>query len=143
VDCAACHQEDDVHRRRLGTQCDTCHNARAWKVWDFDHDRKTRFVLDGAHRELRCDVCHTRAADRRPALAMSCVSCHAAEDVHDGAFGPQCEKCHVTGSFKTVNERIGLRVRTTDDHAVQPFDLGGLQARRDAAWIRAALVAER
>jgi hypothetical protein len=43
-------------------------------------------------------------------LPASCVSCHLAEDVHDGAFGRQCEKCHVTDSFKRIKQRLGAGV---------------------------------
>ena len=110
-DCFSCHTRDDVHKRRLGPRCETCHNSRDWKAWDFNHDRKTRFALDGAHRRLDCYACHRRATDQPPALATSCVSCHAADDVHDGSFGRQCERCHVTSSFKQVKPLGGARPR--------------------------------
>ena len=101
-DCFACHARDDVHKRRLGPQCETCHNSRDWKAWDFSHERRTRFPLDGAHRRLACYACHQRPTERAPTLAASCASCHAADDVHDGSFGRQCERCHVSSSFKQV-----------------------------------------
>jgi hypothetical protein len=101
-ECVACHAKDDVHKRRLGPKCETCHNARDWKAWDFNHDRKTRFPLDGGHRKLDCYACHRSATNTAPTLGTSCVSCHAADDVHDGSFGRQCERCHVTSSFKQV-----------------------------------------
>lgn len=106
-ECLACHAKDDVHKRRLGPQCESCHNARNWKVWDFNHDKKTDFPLDGAHKKLDCYACHKAATDKKPALAMTCASCHAADDVHDGSFGRQCEKCHVTSSFKQIKSRLG------------------------------------
>jgi hypothetical protein len=101
-DCFACHERDDVHKRRLGTACETCHHARAWKSWDFDHDRQTKFMLDGAHRKLACYACHRLPVAGRATLPTNCISCHAAEDVHDGAYGSQCGKCHVTSSFKQI-----------------------------------------
>jgi len=107
--CAACHHEDDVHKRRLGTRCESCHNARAWKIWDFNHDRMTRFPLDGAHRKLDCYACHRQAVNGRATLPASCASCHTVDDVHDGAFGRQCEKCHVTTSFKRIKQIVGVR----------------------------------
>ncbi len=106
-ECVACHSRDDVHKKRLGPQCETCHNARDWKAWDFNHDRRTQFPLDGAHRKLDCYACHRSATDRKPTLGTACVSCHAADDVHDGSFGRQCDKCHVTSSFKQVKPRLG------------------------------------
>ena len=105
--CVACHEKEDIHKRRLGSLCDSCHSPRSWKIWDFDHDRKTRFRLDGAHAKLDCYGCHTRPTDGKPSLPTTCVSCHASEDVHDGAFGRQCEKCHVSSSFKVIKQRPG------------------------------------
>jgi hypothetical protein len=111
TECVACHAKDDVHKRRLGPQCETCHNARDWKAWDFNHDRKTQFPLDGAHRKLDCYACHKVATDKKPTLATACVSCHAADDVHDGSFGRQCEQCHVTSSFKQVKPSGAMQRR--------------------------------
>lgn len=107
-ECFACHGRDDVHKRRLGPACESCHNARAWKAWDFDHARQTRFALDGAHRKLDCHACHRKSVDKRPSLPSSCVSCHAGDDVHDGSFGRQCERCHVTSTFRQIKQRLGM-----------------------------------
>jgi hypothetical protein len=106
--CVACHDRDDVHKRRLGARCDSCHNPRAWKSWDFNHDRQTKFRLDGAHVKLECLSCHRQPGNEIAKLARTCVSCHAADDVHDGTYGRQCEKCHVTSSFKQVRQSVGL-----------------------------------
>jgi hypothetical protein len=35
-------------------------------------------------------------------LDTGCSSCHRKDDVHDGEFGPQCERCHTTESFKQL-----------------------------------------
>ena len=105
--CVECHDKEDVHKRRLGTRCADCHNARDWKIWDFNHDRRTKFALDGKHRPLKCESCHTRAVDDKPTLPTTCVSCHRADDAHDGAYGPLCERCHVDSSFKQIKRRIG------------------------------------
>ena len=110
-DCLACHDKDDVHKRRLGPSCESCHNARSWKSWDFNHDRQTKFALDGAHRKIDCYACHRERVQKRATLPSSCVSCHAAEDVHDGGFGKQCERCHVTSSFKQIRQKVGLSWR--------------------------------
>jgi hypothetical protein len=105
TDCYACHKGDDKHERRLGTQCEQCHQARGWQHWDFDHDRRTRFPLDGGHRGLDCLACHRAPVEGRMRLASTCASCHADQDVHQGSFGPQCERCHVTSSFRDVRRR--------------------------------------
>ncbi len=108
-ECVACHERDDVHKRRLGPACETCHNARSWKSWDFNHDRQTSFPLDGAHRKIDCYACHRAPVHKRATLPTSCISCHTAEDVHDGSYGKQCEKCHVTSSFKQIRQKLGVR----------------------------------
>lgn len=100
--CGGCHEREDVHKRRLGDDCTRCHGTRSWKVWDFDHDRKTRFVLDGAHRKLVCEACHRQPGAKVTALPLGCDACHGADDVHDGSFGRQCDRCHTTGRFREV-----------------------------------------
>jgi hypothetical protein len=110
-ECVSCHAREDVHRRRLGTDCGSCHNARSWKSWDFDHARRTHFALDGAHAKLDCYACHRVPVEKRATLPSSCVGCHAADDVHDGGFGKQCEHCHVTSSFRQIKQRLGMNGR--------------------------------
>jgi hypothetical protein len=46
-------------------------------------------------------------------LPMTCSSCHGKDDVHDGAFGRQCDKCHGVDSFKQIKLRMG-RVRAPE-----------------------------
>lgn len=108
--CYSCHKKDDdkVHQRRFGTKCESCHNARSWKAWDFDHDRRTRFKLDGGHKKLDCYACHKVAMGDRVLVPGTCVGCHDNDDVHRGAFGPQCDRCHVTSNFKTLIMGSGM-----------------------------------
>ncbi len=40
-----------------------------------------------------------QTAERRKP-SMICGGCHAENDVHQGRFGPQCQECHTTTSFK-------------------------------------------
>ncbi|MBI3528968.1 MAG: cytochrome C [Betaproteobacteria bacterium] len=101
-ECLACHARQDVHKRRLGADCASCHNARDWRIWDFDHDKRTHFVLDGAHRKLDCVTCHVHPGDTIPAVGVRCVDCHERDDVHREAFGNRCERCHATSSFKEI-----------------------------------------
>ncbi len=106
-ECIDCHLKDDKHKRTLGTACEQCHNPRSWKTWSFDHDKKTKFPLDGKHKGLACSGCHTQPAQGDKVLASAqCNSCHAKDDVHEGRFGRQCQRCHVTTSFKTLRPGI-------------------------------------
>jgi hypothetical protein len=105
-----CHLKDDKHKARYGTECQSCHNARHWDLWTFDHAKRTRFVLDGAHATVACERCHTQPAPKgklAAALATNCLSCHRRDDVHDGAFGNACDQCHTTDQWKRVRPRVG------------------------------------
>ena len=101
-DCYACHKKDDVHRLRLGTECQDCHSIRDWKLWDFDHDTRTRFKLDGGHKGLDCYACHTARMNKKVTSSSSCVSCHKKDDKHGGSYGTQCDRCHGTTVWKTI-----------------------------------------
>lgn len=109
-DCLSCHRADDRHERTLGPACESCHNTRAWRLWTFDHDRRTRFALDGAHRPLACKACHVAPAPAGQPIAPlgdTCVACHREDDRHEGAFGTRCDQCHVTTDWKRVRPRAG------------------------------------
>jgi len=97
--CVGCHSEDDVHERRLGTDCALCHNPNDWLLWVFDHSTQTQFPLDGAHDRLDCLACHREKSDTVAALSNACGGCHRRDDVHRGEYGRDCEQCHTTTSF--------------------------------------------
>jgi hypothetical protein len=101
MDCSACHTAQDVHRGQLGSACGDCHTSTRWKEGSFDHDRDTKFPLVGEHRSARCNDCHLArgASAKKPALDKRCLSCHAAQDDHDGSFGTRCETCHSPRSW--------------------------------------------
>ena len=102
-DCFSCHEKQDMetHKRRFGTACETCHNTRDWKVWDFDHD-KTKFKLEGKHKDIKCYDCHQKPVDKKVTLDFACAGCHDKDDEHDGKFGRLCERCHVMSSWKDI-----------------------------------------
>jgi hypothetical protein len=85
VQCESCHS--DVHGRQFEsnriTACSTCHNSTQWKPALFDHDKRTSFPLDGAHRRASCDGCHKlkRTVEGKQVLfykptPKECASCH-------------------------------------------------------------------
>jgi len=104
--CVACHQRDDRHQRHLGPDCEDCHDARDWKGATFDHDARTRFKLDGAHRSIACAACHRLPVDGKPILPSDCAACHDRDDVHGGSYGKQCARCHVTTRFRDLRDRL-------------------------------------
>ncbi|THJ11764.1 MAG: cytochrome C [Nitrospira sp. CG24C] len=107
LDCIGCHEKEDVHKRRLGKQCESCHTARDWKLWDFDHNLRTKFLLDGAHKKLDCYDCHKKPMEGKVVAPTVCIGCHRRDDKHDGGLGPQCDRCHNTSSWKTIKAGSG------------------------------------
>jgi hypothetical protein len=108
-ECYACHRNDDKHKLKFGEPCAECHNPRDWKLWDFDHDKRSEYKLEGAHRRTACESCHERPAPKGKVfapLARACVGCHRADDVHDGSFGTLCERCHLVTKWKEIRNRL-------------------------------------
>lgn len=96
--CADCH--DDVHQgqfrpRRDRGACDGCHGSEAWRpAARFDHERDSRFKLEGAHARVACAACHTtvrgaggRRLIRYRGVPMECASCHAPAGRPNGGAG--------------------------------------------------------
>ncbi|MFZ2542187.1 MAG: cytochrome C [Gallionella sp.] len=112
-DCFSCHKKDDekVHKLRLGKKCESCHNARSWTAWDFQHDKRTKFKLDGGHDKLDCYACHKKEVGDRFEVPHTCIGCHDRDDVHRGEFGRQCERCHVVSDFRTLLIGAGTKSR--------------------------------
>ena len=119
-DCWSCHKKDDKHKLKFGAACESCHNARSWGIWDYDHARRAKYVLDGAHAKLACERCHSAPAPAGKAVAATgntCIACHRRDDRHDGAFGPNCEQCHFTDHWKRFRTRTGGAVPRADSRA--------------------------
>ena len=115
-DCFGCHQGQDAHAGRFGTQCDQCHGNDKWKPPSFDHSRDGHWDLTGRHQKVACYSCHT-AVIAKQKLPTDCASCHRASDVHAGKLGTQCEQCHTTEGWKSS---------ITFDHDLTSFPLVGL-----------------
>jgi hypothetical protein len=95
--CVACHRADEPHQGRLGDRCDGCHaDNRPWTEVRFDHS-KTAFPLLGAHETAACKTCHVD--EEWKGISKTCNSCHEGDDVHRGARGTDCGKCHDTRSW--------------------------------------------
>ncbi len=103
--CYACHKEDDPHKRKLSTECGVCHVSNDFKAWDFDHDKQTDFELKGSHKGIDCLLCHREEVKLREDMKLPdmCFGCHAADDIHNGGFGRNCERCHSEKAFDEVD----------------------------------------
>jgi hypothetical protein len=84
--CAACHSDPHAGQfaaRKEAPDCSGCHNSARWKPAEFDHDKRTPFSLEGAHRRVACDGCHklTREVNGKRVLyykatPRECKACH-------------------------------------------------------------------
>jgi len=99
--CYDCHQSDDVHEGRSGSECGNCHKPTGWLDTSFDHARDTSFGLTGKHATLICDDCHSDDpfSDQ---LSATCFACHDDDDNHEGHFGERCDTCHVTAEWSQL-----------------------------------------
>ena len=93
--CADCHK--DIHQgqfetwiadlNRRATACDRCHTPQNWNPVKFDHNRDSRFPLEGAHRRVPCDRCHPKEQGisgelvRFKPLDTECRACHGGGEV--------------------------------------------------------------
>jgi hypothetical protein len=84
--CEACHK--DPHAGQFSpktgkTSCAACHAEQQWKPSTFDHDKKTQFPLQGGHRGVACDKCHSQVKliNGNPVIfykptPLKCDACH-------------------------------------------------------------------
>src|SRR5579872_2924110 len=115
-ECVGCHQGQDAHAGRFGTDCSRCHGNEKWKPALFDHTRDTHWPLLGKHIEVACHACHTANLETQH-LSHECGSCHRASDVHGGKLGKGCDQCH------TVE---GWSAGVSFDHDLTRYPLLGL-----------------
>ncbi|MCB0327195.1 MAG: hypothetical protein KDD52_06220 [Bdellovibrionales bacterium] len=110
TDCQNCH--NDFHDGELGQACKRCHAPTAFNDIEFDHNRSSRFKIDGAHEKNLCNQCHWN--NKYKLGKFDCGTCH--RDVHQGSFGTGCARCHTTTEFE----------RSEGYHDFGDFSLGGV-----------------
>jgi hypothetical protein len=122
--CGNCH--DSPHDNHLygKKDCAWCHSPtyRALDKFKFDHGKRTKFDLTGAHKKAQCYDCHTKKlGEAKPDRA--CESCHARDSKHGdrfAAFGkpPKCATCHPSSSWQptTFNHDKQTRFKLTGRH---------------------------
>lgn len=94
--CFSCHQTSERHGMMFSDKCEACHLVTGWMQWQFDHDKKTKFALRGAHKKLDCYRCHQL---NQPEPRKQCNACHLLDDIHNGSFGELCQRCHNQRTF--------------------------------------------
>jgi hypothetical protein len=83
TNCESCHI--DIHKKQFAegniTDCGKCHTSDNWKPVKFDHS-KTKFPLDGAHRNVECRKCHKPEVYNQQQFInykireIKCAACH-------------------------------------------------------------------
>ncbi|RMH64408.1 MAG: cytochrome C [Calditrichaeota bacterium] len=119
--CINCHK--DPHQNKFGSRCRTCHVTDGWKQYNkqkFNHD-KTRYPLEGRHRDLACEACHKPGQPLRIKRFSQCRDCH--RDAHAGQFlhsssRGACAACHDVNGFKPAHYTI-------QEHQTCAFPLEG------------------
>lgn len=82
--CNACHADPHAGQFRSdgATDCNRCHTSRSWQELRFDHQRDSRFPLDGQHVQVACTKCHPSYPSgsgpvvRYRPLGTACGDCH-------------------------------------------------------------------
>jgi hypothetical protein len=84
--CEACHVDPHGGQFLATTGkpfCAQCHNEQRWVPSTFDHDKRTKFPLQGGHVGVKCDQCHasTRMMNGKLVLfykptPLQCDACH-------------------------------------------------------------------
>ena len=123
TDCARCHRE---HR---GPKFELIPLDRK----GFDHPAQTGFLLEGKHREQRCENCHNAtkiAAAARSEIKLKdlnrsflglrrdCTACH--REPHQNQLGADCGRCHNQAAWKPAAKF---------DHSRAAFRLTGLHQK--------------
>jgi len=99
---------------------------------EFDHSL-TGYDLDGKHKDLKCEQCHSETLIKQQAVIVysrskdvkqdylsktflglrnACADCHS--DVHHGEFKAQlCEDCHTTWDWANVRNDFDHEIQTS------------------------------
>jgi hypothetical protein len=122
--CVACHLKDytattnPAHTAaKFTTTCETCHDEVDWNNGKFEHNTATSFPLNGAHKPLQCNQCHTQGYE---GTNTACVSCHL--DDYSATTNP----AHATARFPTTCQSCHTETAwtpTTFNHDVANFPI--------------------
>jgi len=90
LNCAACHDRNDPHLKRFGSDCAQCHALETWKVRGYQHP---------SSRSKECVQCH-QAPPSHFMMHFSMISQKFARK--ENARVDQCFECHNTTSWNDI-----------------------------------------
>ena len=104
--CKSCHKKENPHKKAKAKKgrfdrCQSCHRATGWNKITFNHTKKTKYKLTGAHKEALCQSCHIN--EKYSKTPKKCISCHKSDDSHRGQNGNKCNKCHTTKQWSKIS----------------------------------------
>ena len=92
--CSNCHY--NFHEGQFSRACEACHTSAGWSpVVNFDHQKQTKYPLEGRHSETECAKCHV--SNQYTGTPQTCEECHV--DIHKGKKGTDCARCHTADSW--------------------------------------------
>jgi hypothetical protein len=84
--CSSCHE--DIHAGQFSSaagpsDCTRCHQTQKWVPSEFNHETQSSYKLTGAHRNVRCGLCHSETTARAgkkivvyKGVPRECSACH-------------------------------------------------------------------
>ena len=111
-DCLSCHA--NYHNFSKGDRFEDCLICHTFTNWDkkfnltgFNHDKETKFALNGAHNQVGCAECHAKGKPFAPVPHDTCETCHAGDSIHGKTFTTQkCVYCHTDTTWKKERDNI-------------------------------------
>ena len=124
--CLSCHKKDDEgkggHKGEYGKSCSSCHaltgSEKGWKALlpkIKNHHNDPKHELQGRHKKIACQKCHSKIPFSKKPEESTCFYCHEKLDkkYHEQSLGKKCEDCHTPVSFH----------KSTFDHQKSKFPL--------------------
>lgn len=131
--CKTCHE--DVHKNQPGEKfksgnCLACHTQQSWRVGKFDHQKQTRFALNGAHAKIKCNDCHKlKSGEMKYTWANletdKCRTCH--EDPHQDRLSEKFRG----GACSTCHGELRWKIEKFEHETVTQYPLKGAHAKVD------------
>jgi hypothetical protein len=89
LDCAGCHDRQEPHFKRFGSDCAQCHGTETWTVPGYQHP---------SPRSKECVQCHQAP----PSHAMGHFSMVSQKKAGKEASVDRCFECHLTTSWNDI-----------------------------------------
>lgn len=98
VGCVSCHADNKNLLQRQSTAFHA--NVTSCKECHREHQAGVRPPLFMDHEALAKIGGHAAGKKDGPVTNLSCVTCHATRDRHQGLFGNSCVSCHTTTTWR-------------------------------------------